>query len=218
MNNCQSEGGCFRAVPPQIGLEAGIGFYKYPDARTVNAGDMWVAGSNCWVSGDSFTIGTNGVGECLNISNTGVVDVPYYITTQEVMVDTLRARTTEFINIDDNVVITGSLTVNGILESGATVVYNPYWIASKVSFNGSIKSNSGRYNITNINKLSGDTGYDITFPSHPLGANAIVMLCANEYTVFYRSQTATSIRIYTRTPTNTPGNNTDYDFHLAILA
>jgi hypothetical protein len=97
-------------------------------------------------------------------------------------------------------------------------VHNPYWIASKVGFNGSIQSNSGRYNITNINKLSGDTGYDITFPSHPLGANTIVMLSANEYTVFYRSQTATSIRIYTRQSNNTSGTNTDYDFHLAIVA
>jgi hypothetical protein len=180
MNNCQSEGGCFRAVPPQIGLEAGIGFYKYPDARVVDAGDMWVAGSNCWVSGDSFTIGTNGTGACLNISNTGVVEVPFYITTQEVMVDTLRARTAEFINIDDNVVITGSLTVNGYVESGATVDHNPFWVAGKVNGGGSITvlCSAGKNGFTVTRPAGSPTGvYKITWTDpHPRGNDYVIQL------------------------------------------
>jgi hypothetical protein len=101
------------------------------------------------VSGDSFTIGTNGTGSCLNISNAGVVDVPLTLTTQELMTDTIRGQTAEFINIDDNVVITGSLTVNGILDATATVVSNPFWVAGV--FDGismTKKSTKGRYGYT----------------------------------------------------------------------
>jgi hypothetical protein len=145
MNNCQSEGGCFRAVPPQIGLEAGIGFYKYPDARVVEPGDMWVAGVNCWVSGDSFTIGTNEVGSCLNINKEGWVDVPLYLTTQELVTDSIRAQTEEFLTINDNVIITGNLRVDGLMEGNT----NPFWIAGKFAANGTtVLSSRGRYPFT----------------------------------------------------------------------
>jgi hypothetical protein len=117
------------------------------------------------VSGDSFTIGTNGVGSCLNINKEGWVDVPFYITTQEVMVDTLRARTTEFINIDDNVVITGSLTVNGYVDAGAMVDHNPFWLAGKVAANGTRLSTRGRNQFT-ISK-TGNGAYVI----NPTNAN-----------------------------------------------
>jgi hypothetical protein len=118
MNNCQGGGGCFRAVAPQVGLEASVGLYKHTDLRSAATGDMWVAGLNCWAK-TGYTIGTSVTGSCLNISDTGVVEVPWYITTQEIMADTVRAQTAEQITIDDNVIITGNLKVNGTMI-GAT--------------------------------------------------------------------------------------------------
>jgi hypothetical protein len=148
MNNCQGGGGCFRAVAPQVGLEASVGLYKHTDMRANDAGDMWVAGLNCWAS-NGYTIGTTGTGACLNISDNGVVDVPLTLTTQELMTDTIRGQTAEFINIDDNVVITGSLTVNGILDAGATVVSNPFWATGKVNGNNlDVINSGGRYGYT----------------------------------------------------------------------
>jgi hypothetical protein len=162
MNNCQGSGGCFRAVAPQVELEASVGLYKYTDLRGTAQGDYWVCGLNSWGL-PGYTIGTSVTGVCLNISDDGVVEVPGHITTQEVMADTIRARTTEFINIDDNVVITGSLTVNGILESGATVVHNPFWVAGKVSNTGGVLSNLGKYYMTA--SKTGTGTYQITPPA-----------------------------------------------------
>jgi hypothetical protein len=160
MNNCQGGGGCFRAVAAQVGLEASVGLYKHSDMRATEAGDMWVAGLNCWAR-TGYTIGTQVSGACLNISDDGVVEVPWYITTQEVMVDTLRARTAEFITIDDNVTITGSLTVNGYVESGAMVDHNPFWLAGKVAANGTRLASLGR-NLCIISKAG--TGYYNIYP------------------------------------------------------
>jgi hypothetical protein len=164
MNNCQGPGGCFRAVPPQIGLEAGIGFYKYPDARVVDAGDMWVAGINCWQDGDGFTIGAHGVGSCLNISKEGNVHIPLILSAQEIMVDTLKAETTEYLNIDDNVIITGNLTVNGTM-TGAVAASNPFYIAGKIAANGDIMSSKGRHS---FDCVKSGTSYYIT-PSPSFG-------------------------------------------------
>jgi hypothetical protein len=90
-------------------------------------------------------------------------------------------------------------------------------MAIKVNFDGTILNSSGR-TIANINKSSRDSAYDITVPTHPLRANAIVITSANAYISVYRTLTATGIRLYTRTTTNTPGSNTAYDFNLLILA
>jgi hypothetical protein len=148
MNNCQGGGGCFRAVAPQVGLEASVGLYKHSNMRATEAGDMWVAGLNSWAT-NGYTIGTTGTGACLNISDSGVVDVPFVLTAQELMTDTIRGQTAEFINIDDNVVITGSLTVNGILDATATVVSNPFWVAGVVNgINLAKLSSKGRYGYT----------------------------------------------------------------------
>jgi hypothetical protein len=122
---------------------------------------MWVAGANCWVSGDSFTIGTNGVGSCLNINKEGWVDVPLYLTTQELVTDSIRAQTAEFITINDNVIITGNLRVDGILEGNA----NPFYIAGKISANGDVMSSKGRYGFTCVRS---GTSYSIT-PSPSFG-------------------------------------------------
>jgi hypothetical protein len=164
MNNCQGGGGCFRAVAPQVGLEASIGLYKHSDMRANDAGDMWVAGLNSWAT-NGYTIGTTGTGACLNIRDDGVVDVPFVFTTQELMTDTIRAQTAEFINIADNVVITGSLTVNGILDAGATVVSNPFWVAGKVNGNNlDVINSAGRYGYTVSRPATFPTGvYKITF-------------------------------------------------------
>jgi hypothetical protein len=179
-----SGGGCVRCIPLSDDTEASIGFYKYTDERSDNAGDVWVAGFNAW-SRSGYTIGTAVKDWCLQVNDEG------------------------------NIICHYDLIVNGNILAANS---NPYWIAAKVGFNGSVKTNSGRYNITSVSKLSSDSAYDITFPAHPLGANAVVFICASEFTSFYRTQTSNSIRVYTRGATNVPGTNTDYDFNIFILA
>jgi hypothetical protein len=219
MNNCQGGGGCFRAVAPQVGLEASVGFYKHSDLRANDAGDMWVAGLNCWAT-NGYTIGTTGTGACLNIRDDGVVDVPFVFTTQELMTDTIRAQTAEFINIADNVVITGSLTVNGILESGATVVHNPFWVAGKVSSTGSVLSNLGKFYMTA--SKTGTGTYQITPPTNNPFPNAdyiVNITCAvdtaHAYARISKAQQLTSSFLLM---TYVNGATADCTFMISVIA
>jgi hypothetical protein len=188
--------------------------------RANAAGDMWVAGLNCWAA-NGYTIGTTGTGACLNISDAGVVDVPLTLTTQELMTDTIRGQTADFVNIDDNVVITGSLTVNGILDAGATVVSNPFWGAGVV-------------NGVNLAKLSskGRYGYSVARAAgYPVGIYLITMdyAYANAfYVVNATLQAAGRINVWeSQVPTastftivcwSASGVLTNSIFHFAVLA
>jgi osmotically-inducible protein OsmY len=216
MNNCQGSGGGFRAVAAQEGLEASVGLYKHSDLRATEAGDYWVSGLNSWAR-IGYTIGTTVTGACLNISDDGVVEVPFYITTQEVMVDTLRARTAEFITIDDNVTITGSLTVNGYVESGATVDHNPFWLAGKVASNGTRLSTRGRNQFTSVRNSAGnytisttdafsDTNYIINITCQVDGGTAYARININAMTT-----SAFTIITYVN------GTTTDVIFHFTAI-
>jgi hypothetical protein len=220
MNNCQGGGGCFRAVAPQVGLEASVGLYKHSDMRANDAGDMWVAGLNCWAT-NGYTIGTTGTGSCLNISDNGVVEVPFVLTTQELMTDTIRGQTAEFINIDDNVVITGSLTVNGILDAGATVVSNPFWVAGVVNGTNLAKlSSKGRYGY-NVARTSGYAAgvYTITMDYSYTNAFYVVnatLQAAGRINVWEtQAPTATTFTIVC---SSTTGVLTNAIFHFSVLA
>jgi hypothetical protein len=186
MNNCQGSGGCFRAVAPSVDLEASIGFYKYTDLRGTSQGDTWVCGLNSWGT-PGYSIGTSVTGVCLNIHDNGVVDVPFVLTTQELMTDTIRGQTAEFINIDDNVVITGSLTVNGYLETGATVDRNPFWVAGKVNgSNGAIITNKGRVGFSVGKSATGFYVITMDYP-HPDGSEYIIHTTAQTYHSYVRT-------------------------------
>jgi hypothetical protein len=219
MNNCQGGGGCFRAVAAQVGLEASVGLYKHSDMRVNDAGDMWVAGLNCWAR-TGYTIGTQGTGACLNISDAGVVDVPITLTTQEVMTDTIRGQTAEFVNIDDNVVITGNLTVNGILESGATVVQNPYWVAGKINGStGGVMVDKGRVGFSVSRPQTGF--YVITMDHfHPDGSEYIIHSTAQTFHSYIRTGAGydPTNKVFTIIIVNSSNVPSDINFFFSVIA
>jgi hypothetical protein len=102
------------------------------------------------------------------------------------------------------------------LQTQIAAIQNPFWIAARISVTGLVVFNRGRQSITNVSKASNDTMYDITFPAHPNGDAAIVILSGCEYFNFYRNQTATSVRVYTRTGNNTPTAGSTGEFNIMI--
>jgi hypothetical protein len=112
--------------------------------------------------------------------------------------------------------LTGNLIVDGTTTFEGRM-YNVFWLAIKCNWDGTVLTSTGRHQGT-VNKFSADTGYDITFPAHPFGANYIVVATANEFTCFIRNQTSTSVRVHTRSATNTAATTANGDFNVMILA
>ena len=70
-------------------------------------------------------MGTSQLNSCFDLNNDGYVTMPYLVKTPEILVDVIRAKTTEFISIEDTVTITGSLIANGAFKySSSTISYN----------------------------------------------------------------------------------------------
>ena len=112
----QSQGGGNLRIEPSVnGNEASIGYYNRSDLRITDAGDMWVSGVNRW-SRVGFNIGTTVLGSCLNISNAGTISATYKLITPLLYSDILRANGATQITLDDNVIITGNLTIGRIYK------------------------------------------------------------------------------------------------------
>ena len=73
---------------------------------------MWLMGQNSWFNG-GYSIGMPVLGMCLNMFNSGNINIPYDLTTPAIMVDRVKALTLEHIPVDDNVIIIGTTTING---------------------------------------------------------------------------------------------------------
>ena len=71
-------GGSIRCTSVVDNSESSIAFYKYINKRSTNAGDVWISGVNSWGS-PGFSIGTNALNACLNISDVGSVSAAYKI-------------------------------------------------------------------------------------------------------------------------------------------
>ena len=67
------------------------------------------------------------------------------IGTGYINVDEIRAFRESIITVQENVVINGSLVVNGSITAYNS---NPFWIAGKVNSNGVVQSSKGRYTYT----------------------------------------------------------------------
>ena len=74
----------------------------------------------------------------------------------------------------------------------------------------------GEHDIT-CAKLGSDTAYDISYPAHPDGVNAVILLSSTEFHTCYRLQTSTGVRVYVRGSTNAGSNQGDGDVNLVIL-
>ena len=175
---------------------------------------MWVCGVNYW-GNTGYTFGTPVLNNCLNITTTGNVNIPYDIKTPDIMVDRIRASTLEYITIDDNVIITGNIVVNGSSH------YEPCWVAGKVGgTNLNILSTNGRYGFT----VSGHGGnaagvYDMNCGSNPYKDAHYIINVSNQASVYCNKwetsmPTVNGFYIVWYTNTTTPGHAT---FHFQLL-
>ena len=73
-----SGGGNLRPVVVVDNAESSIGFYKYTDQRAVAAGDMCLAGQNCWNT-IGYAIGTTTKDACFSLNSSGHVAIPYHL-------------------------------------------------------------------------------------------------------------------------------------------
>ena len=140
--------GTIRSVPLVDTAESSLAFYKYKHMRATNADDMWLMGQNYWFNG-GYSVGTPGLGMCLNISTIGSVIAPFKIITPLIYSNTMRANGANQITLEDNVTISGNLVVNGSSN------YKPYWVAGKVSTAGAQLVSKGRYSFTSARVSAG---------------------------------------------------------------
>ena len=99
--------GSMRCIPLVAASEPSIKFYKYRHVRSSNADDMWLMGQTSWFNG-GYSIGTPGLGMCLNIPAFGSVKAPYKIITPLIYTDRILGNGAAQITIDDNVILTGN--------------------------------------------------------------------------------------------------------------
>ena len=114
-------GGNIRIIFAVNGNESAIGFYNRNDERNTDAGDVWVCGVNSWFLG-GYIIGTPVVGNCLTINSAGNVGISYGIKTPEIMVNTVKALSAEYLTIDDGLLITGDLSLSSFVNIGDNLI------------------------------------------------------------------------------------------------
>ena len=140
--------------------------------------------------------------------------------TNNVAANSINAYNANQVTINDNLVITGDLTVNG---NSVFSMSNPYWVAAIIDYTGGspyLKASYGRYTPTNIARASGQaTGvFQFNFPEHPYGTN---YLCTGNgtacYVTFFTSvRTSTRMGFVTRDSVNLA--LADRETHVVILA
>ena len=113
--------------------------------------------------------------------------------------------------VDGNITCSGSIT--GSISGNAS----PFWAAGKIDHTGSVQINKGSNNLACVRNGS-DTCYDITYPTHPDGVNATILVTSSEWRNLIRDQTPTGFRLYLRNVGNS-GNleGPPGQIHIAIL-
>ena len=180
---------------------------------------MWISGINCWALA-GYSIGTSGLGVCLNISEVGNVIAPYKIISPKMQTNTILANGNNEITLDDNVLIIGNLNITGTITASNS---NPFWVAGKV--NGSTVeklSVAGRYNFSVTRAMGFAVGiYFIRFNTNYANANYIISL-TNESTGSCKVWD-----VLNKTPTvegfyviiyNTSNALIDSTFHFSVIA
>ena len=79
---------------------------------------MWLMGQIDWYNG-GYSIGTPVLGMCLNIANNGNITIPYNLKTPASHVDIISGTTSDYILLDDNVLVTGYLNSARSWDSGS---------------------------------------------------------------------------------------------------
>ena len=141
-----------------------------------------------------------------NASGIAELKVEYLTTPLEVHWIQPRSET--------GVTVDGDLFVDGNLHY--TTITSPYWAACRFNTAGAVLVQKGEHDIT-CAKLGSDSAYGISYPAHPDGVNAVILLTSTEFHTCYRSQTSTGVRVYVRGSTNAGSNQGDGDVNVVIL-
>ena len=125
--------------------------------------------------------------------------------------NTVRANGASQVTVNDNLVVTGNVTINGSL-----INYKPFWIAGMVHLNANVVVTRGQVTFTCTREAAGN--YRVTFATtHPNGANYIIELTdtapASNYWV--DSVTSSSFLAVMR---NSSFAAINAAFHITILA
>jgi hypothetical protein len=113
--------------------------------------------------------------------------------------------------IDDNLVVTGNVTINGSL-----INYNPFWVAGKVDPNAVVLVSKGKVGFTVTRTATGN--YRVDFNSaHPNGSNYVISIAsdATNYWLDISSTTSSSFLVALRASNFAAQNST---LHFTILA
>ena len=151
------------------------------------------------------------------------------IEANEVLVDSLRARTANQITINDNVTITGNLTVNGTNNiGGGGSATNPFWVAGRVKGSDlSILQSNGQHSFTVTRATAFPAGvYKINFAQpHPDGSNYIVIVHSQSSNSYLTPPIAedpnapqTSSYVWVTLRNTNASALIDETFHFAVLA
>jgi hypothetical protein len=161
------------------------------------------------VVGNTLTVtGVDVMSELANkqptLGSSSVLAVSRLTATNEVVSDSFRASTASAVTCADNLVVTGSLTANGLdivqgiakaepafeveaplekyfdLGTGVTTLRgNPFWVAGKVSPTGAVHTSSGRVGFSTTRTGTGQ--HSVSFDMPRPNADNIVLLTAHGY-------------------------------------
>ena len=85
-------------------------------------------GCRCQLLGAlGYSIGTPVLTSCLKINDSGNVSADYNLKAPVIQTDIIRATVADHTTVDDNVILTGNLVLNGRFN------YNPSWVAGKLT-------------------------------------------------------------------------------------
>ena len=149
--------GNIQIIPAADGNESSIGYYNRIDLRNTVAGDMWVCGVNSYTKA-GFIIGSGVLGSCLNISNSGNVEMPYGIKTTDINVNNIK-----ILNTNGIVYIKNSLGVsiaevyddkssllNGDLVIGGNLIINTNTIIGNSNIVGVLSKYQAAPKLTSV--------------------------------------------------------------------
>ena len=122
-------GGNIRILPSTDLSESSIGYYTRNDARCTEIGDAWICGANTWGQNiNGFSLGTPGLGSCLNIVTTGSVVAPYKFLSPTIQTNKILSYGDPSILLDDNIKVNGvsdlteNVYVGGVLYKNSSVI------------------------------------------------------------------------------------------------
>lgn len=134
--------------------------------------------------------------------------------TNNVSSNSITAYNADGVTVDDNLIVTGDLQVDGALNSAGIV---PYWCAGRFLTDGTVPaaSRKGIHRDTFSVTRTSLGNYTVTMPAHPDGTNYVLLVSGKTYHLPVFQDSSTAFRI---TPKSVSNNTEDADVDFAVLA